>query len=251
MTLVVALKARDGVVLMSDSQAVVDDRVVATRTKAEKVRALHGKVAYGCSGSAGLEQRVAAALERSISADDCDLAIEDLRPKLMACVNQIQKDGAAEYVPVGDGLPPHVQALFAGFSHGAPWVYEISLTGHDEVHPQGEAIGSGRHFVAYLMQSTLHYEILRRGIDQITVLVYRAVADAIATDATSLGLPIQGYVVTEAGAEQLTPERMKAIDATLNSWKEQEHDIFRGLPGEPDEPRLIGAEPEEAGVKAD
>jgi 20S proteasome alpha/beta subunit len=212
MTLVVALKAADGVALVSDGQATNEDSIGRTRTAANKLFDLHGKVAFGCSGDAGLEQRVVRALSESVSLEDCSLPIEELRPQLLSAVNAVQKQAVEEHVHPGDGaLPAHVAVLFAGFSGGEPWVYEIGVTGKDEVHPNGEAIGHARHFPHYLMVSTLHYRLQDRGVELVKVLAYRAVMDAIKADASALGFPIHAYIVTEQGAERLEGDRQKAI----------------------------------------
>jgi 20S proteasome alpha/beta subunit len=230
MTLVVALKAADGVALVSDGQATSEDSIGRTRTAANKLFDLHGKLAFGCSGDAGLEQRVVRALTESVSLEDCSLPIEELRSQLLSAVNAVQKQAVEEHVHLGDGaLPAHVAVLFAGFSGGEPWVYEIGITGKDEVHPSGEAIGHARHFPHYLMVSTLHYRLQDRGVELVKVLAYRAVMDAIKADATALGFPIHAYIVTEHGAERLQDDRQKAIADALNGWKQQEHDIFRDL----------------------
>jgi 20S proteasome alpha/beta subunit len=232
MTLVIALKARDGVVLVSDGQATVDDdeSLVRTRIGANKLDDLHGVVAFGCSGQAGLQQRVAQALKAEVTPEHLKLAIDDLRPHLLSIVNRVQKEALDEHVSVREGaLPANIEVLFCGYSGGEPWVYEINMLGHDEVHPHGEAIGHARHFPAYLMVSTLHYRLLDRGVEQVTILAYRAVADAIKTDASALGPPIHAYIVTDGGALRLDEDRLKAIEETLNGWKQQEHDIFREL----------------------
>jgi hypothetical protein len=209
-------------------------------------------VAFGCSGDSGLQQRVARALKLGVTVEQCSLPIEELRPHLLAVVNGVQKEALEEHVCLSaDALPAHVEVLFAGFSAGEPWVYEIGVTGHDEVHPHGEAIGHARHFPAYLMVSTLHYELQDRGVELVKILAYRAVMDAIKTDATALGPPIHAYIVTEGRAERLEGERHKAIEDALNGWKQQEHDIFRDLlsadsaePEAPDSPETApGVQP--------
>jgi 20S proteasome alpha/beta subunit len=250
MTLIVALKGADGVALVSDGQATVDDNAVRTRTDANKLADLHGLVAFGCSGHSGLQQRVALALKGGITPEECRLPIEELRPRLFAVVNAVQKEAIEEHVPVHSGVPPaHLEILFAGYSGGEPWVYEIGVLGHDEVHPHGEAVGHARHFPAYLMVSTLHYNLAQRGVEQVKILAYRAVADAIKTDATFLGPPIHAYIVTAGGAERLDDARLKAIEDTLNGWKQQEHDIFRGLLAEDGCEQEVAAPEPVAGVQ--
>jgi 20S proteasome alpha/beta subunit len=235
MTLVLALKALDGVVLASDGQATTQDPIAPTRADAEdKLFTLHGRIAFGCAGSAGLQQRVVAALVEKISEASCARPIAELRPILHGVVNELQHRAVEEHVPLGDGGPPaHIEILFAGWSGGEPWIYEITANGADEVHPHGEAIGHARHFPYYLMVSTLHYELLERGVEQVRVMAYRAVVDAIKTDAGALGPPVHLVLVTAAGAQPLRGERLQAVHDSLNGWKTQEHDIFRALPGSP------------------
>jgi 20S proteasome alpha/beta subunit len=231
MTLVVALKAADGVALVSDGQATAMDNPIHTRSgDARKLYDLHGKIAFGCSGHAGLAQRVAAVLKREITPEQCEQPIEELRPILHDVVNHLQKQALEEHVAVKpDCLPAHIEVLFAGFSAGEPWVYEVAVQGEDEIHPAGEAIGHARHFPMYLMASTLHYELAERGVEQVKILAYRAVADAIKTEAGALSPPIHAYIVTAHGAEQLDKDRLRAVEDTLNAWKSQEKEIFRDL----------------------
>lgn len=231
MTLVVALRARDGVVIAADGQATTDDPLVPTKSESEeKLHILHGRVAYGCAGSVGLEQRVAEALQREISPEDCALPISALRPKLHAAVNAIQCAGKDEYVDLGreGDLPAHLEVLFCGVDPNEPWIYEIGVLGWDQLHPKGEAIGHATHFPYYLMVSTIHYELHERGVAQAKLLVYRAVHDAILTDAR-LGEPISLVTVTSEGVRRIDDDGLAAVRDSINGWKEQEHSIFRGL----------------------
>ena len=231
MTLVLALRARDGVVIAADGQATTDDPLVPTKSESdEKLHVLHSQVAYGCAGSVGLEQRVADALNATISAEDCSLPINVLRPKLHAVVNEVQSAGAAEFINLGrqGDLPAHLEILFCGVTEGEPWIYEIDLVGREQLHPKGEAIGHATHFPYYLMVSTIHYELHERGVAQAKLLAYRSVHDAILTD-TRLGHPISLLTVTAAGVHRLDEASLAAVRDSINGWKEQEYTIFRGL----------------------
>ena len=238
MTLVLALKASDGIVLASDGQATTEDPLAPTRGKAgDKLFTLHDRIAFGCAGSAGLQQRVVEALEEGISREECELPIGELRPMLHEIVNPLQHEALAEHVAVtAVSRPAHLEMLFAGWPSDGPWVYEICADGHHEIHPHGEAIGHARHFPHYLMASTLHYDVLDRGIEQVMVLAYRAVIDAIKSDASSLGPPVHLVLVTDEKAWRLDDVRLQSVRDTLNGWKAQEKDIFRSLPGEPAPP---------------
>jgi proteasome beta subunit len=258
MTLVLALKASDGIVLASDGQATTEDPLAPTRGAAEnKLFALHDRIAFGCAGSAGLQQRIVDGLKADISPNDCELPIAELRPKLHEAVNRLQHKALAEHVAISRRHhPAQLGMLFAGWTGDEQWVYEICPDGEDQLHPHGEAIGHARHFPAYLMESTRHYDVLNRGVEQVVVLAYRAVMDAIQTDAMSLGLPVHLVLVTEKTARRLDNDRLRSIEDTLNAWKDQEKDIFRALPGEPVAPAassgdaVPGIEPKVAAVES-
>lgn len=233
LTLVLAVAANDGVVLVADGQATAGKRFI-TRTPAEKLGCLYGRIAYGCAGHAGLRQRVVAGLEAGIAAEDCGEEIEFLRPKLLAVVNRVQKEAADEFVEIRYERPSTIEVLFVGVSDsGRPWIYEITEVGGDEVHPDAEAIGTGRHYARYALMSAEHYRLRERGLPQARVLAYRAVDDAIRTDAHDLGEPISVYTVTRHGARLLTDEELKDVSNAMAGWQKHEREVFQ-LVGEPD-----------------
>jgi hypothetical protein len=217
---------------------------VPTRSESEeKLHDLHGLIAYGCAGSVGLQQRVKAALDENISAADCGLPIEELRPELLSVVNAVQREALSEFIDLGENtLPAHLEALFCGVTEDEPWIYEINVAGADQLHPEGEAIGHATHFPYYLMVSTIHYRLAERGVHQVKLLAYRSVNDAIMTDAR-LGPPIKLLLVTTDGVRRLDDSALNAVRDSINGWKEQEHKIFRGLEGEA--PPQAGAGTEE------
>ena len=230
MTLVLALKARDGAVLVADGQATAG-RGVPTRSPAEKLGCLHGRIGYGCAGSAGLQQRLARKLNSEITAKDCQLPITELRPKLMAVVNAIQHAASSEYTRRDlVSQAPGIEVLFGGVSTEDSWVYEISADGEDQVHDTAEAIGAGRHFAAYALMSADHYGLHARDLAQVRLLGYRAVNDAIRTDAATLGEPIAVVEVTAAGARQLGDEEIEVLKSGLTIWQGHEREIFGKMP---------------------
>jgi 20S proteasome alpha/beta subunit len=234
MTLVLALTASDGVVLVADGQAVGGSQGQATRSRAQKLGDLHGRIAYGCAGSAGLRQRVVARLEETITPEDCHASIAELRPKLLKAVNAVQHEAAAEQVQLGPwGSEPNcMEVLFGGVSgEGKPWIYEITREGADEIHEKAEAVGSGRHYAMYALMSAEHYGLRERGLAQVRVVAYRAVDDAIRTDAQALGPPISLCVVTRESARTLEGDELAAVEQAVIAWQGHERDVF-GLIGD-------------------
>jgi 20S proteasome alpha/beta subunit len=226
MTLVLALRAQDGVVMASDGQA-TSATGVPTKTSTEKLDVLHEKIVFGCAGDAGLRQRGAKQLQAEISAEQCELPFEEIRDDLHAVVNKVQKHAEQAFVRktlMDEG--PAVEVLFGGVSAGEPWVYEVSGSGGDQRHELGEAIGHGRHFAAYALNSADHYELTTCGLRQVRLLAYRAVDDAIRTDATALGHPVHLVEVTGEGARRLSDNDLSSVKTAVNAWQGHESEIF-------------------------
>jgi 20S proteasome alpha/beta subunit len=226
MTLVVALRAADGVVMASDGQATAASGV-PTRTSTEKLDVLHGSIAFGCAGPAGLRQRLRAELQAQISAEICELPYDKLRDQLHTAVNKVQKWAEESFVRghVYDSAPG-LEVLFGGFTDGEPWIYEVSASGIDQRHHFGEAIGQGRHFAAYALVSAEHYELPTRGLSQVRLLAYRAVDDAIRTDASGLGPPVHVVQITDTGAKRLKDREMSGLKDAVTVWQGHECDVF-------------------------
>ena len=227
MTLIVALRAQAGVVMASDGQA-TSATGIPTRTSTEKLDVLHGRIAFGCAGSAGLRQRVRMELHEQIDPELCQQPLDnELRDKLFSIVNRIQKHAGDSFVQASPYDKLHtLDVLFAGHSEDESWIYEVTATGDDQRHGLGEAIGHGRHFAAYALVSAEHYQLTSRGLGQVRLLAYRAVDDAIRTDATGLGQPVHMIQLTAAGAQRLSDDQVAAVQNAVNAWQGHECDIF-------------------------
>lgn len=232
MTLVVALRASDGVVLAADGQATAAGGV-PTKTSTEKLDILHNRIAFGCAGPAGLRQRVCAELQEKITPEVIDLPFDELRDQLHAAVNEVQKwadDSSVLKSPFQ--RREGVEVLFGGFTEGEPWIFEVTAEGLDQRHVLCEAIGSARHFAAYAIVSAEHYELQAQGLKQVRLLAYRAVDDAIRTDATELGHPVHIVQVTGDGAKRLDDGELSALKGAVTVWQGHERDVFLNQDGE-------------------
>jgi 20S proteasome alpha/beta subunit len=247
MTLVIALSAHDGVVMVADGQATAGHGPLPTRTAARKLGILNERVLYGMAGSAGLRQRVVANIEQEIRAEDCGLPITELRPILLAAVNVIQRQAVGELVRLDflGSRPATVEVLFAGVSDdGCPWIYEITQDGSEEVHQRAEAIGKGRPYARYALMSADHYRLAERGLAQVRLLAYRAVDDAIRTDAQSLGGPIMLLEATRNGAREIQGTDLESLKTSLAAWQQHEQEIFEQQGALPLAPHGPAATPE-------
>ncbi|HET8893031.1 MAG TPA: hypothetical protein VFM96_02905 [Gaiellaceae bacterium] len=235
MTLVLAIKATDGVVLASDSQATSGAETVRTRGAARKLDDLHGSIAFGCSGDSGLRQRVVSELRARLTELDCAAPLEELRPRIRDIINPIQQQARAEHVPLDGTEPACLATLFAAVTGGRPWIYEVSADGKDEEHDPAEAIGVSRHYAIHGMLYNQHLGLDKRPMQQVRLAAYRIVMSAIAVDGTgNIGIPVQIYEVRANGVQIVSDEELKVIHLTLNGLKEQEGDLWRDFWREPD-----------------
>jgi len=218
----------------------------------KKLGNLHGRIAYGCAGSAGLKQRVVERLRATISAEDCELPLCELRPKIFKVVNQLQHDALAEHVQLTNSEPAHVAFLFGGVDDGTPWIYEIDVAGRDQEHFISEAIGQAAHFAHYGLMHHNHYELAKRDLKQVRMFAFRITANTILTDASgAAGVgSIQMYQVDSTGATELSDDEMKAMAYTLGVWQTRERDIFAGFHGAEDG-GAAGSSPVEKDASAD
>lgn len=227
MTLVLAIKAADGVVIASDSQATSGSDAVRTRGEAQKLGQLHDRIAFGCSGSSGLRQRVVEALREGLSAHDCLAPIEVLRPRIRGIVNPIQQEALAEHIDVGGSEPSCLAMLFAGVTDQRPWIYEIAADGKDEEHYDAEAIGQARHYAIHGMVHHRHLALTQRPLNQVRLVAYRIVLDTILADGTgAVGVPVQIYEARKSGVTVMTKTEFTAMHDALNGLKEQEGDLL-------------------------
>jgi ATP-dependent protease HslVU (ClpYQ) peptidase subunit len=227
MTLVLAIKARDGIVLASDSQATSGTDAMRTRGAARKLDDLHGRIAFGCSGSSGLRQRVVAGLREQLSPADCREPIERLRHRIHAIVNPLQQQARAEHVDLPGTHPPCLELLFVGVTDGRSWIYEIAGDGKEEEHELAEAIGGARHYAIHGMVYHQHLELPQRPLKQVRLAAYRVLLNTILADGTgAIGVPVQMYEARESGVRLVTLSELKVMHDTLNALKEQERDLW-------------------------
>lgn len=249
-----ALKGIDCVALAADGQA-TGGQQGATRTVAMKLGDLHGRIAFGFAGSAGLRQRVVRNLTAVVSSAECGLDIADLRPKLHLAVNSVQHQAQNEQLTdlrgaAISGERNLIHALFAGVSDaGVPWIYEVCSDGGDEEHDIAEAIGSGRVYAMCALMGTRHHHLDKQKDEGAVLLAYRVMADAITIAAHDLGFPISMYIARQEGATPLSEPELDAVKRRMIEWQMEERDVFthlaerRGLQPASEDSESVGLDP--------
>ena len=229
MTLVLAVAARDSVVIVADGQATGGDAGEETCMEVEKLGDLHGRIAFGCAGSAGLRQRIVANLQSTITRQECGAPITDLRPKLFSAVNVVQHEAATELVQHnGVRQAPHgIAVLFGGVADdGDRWIYEITWEGRDEIHEVAEAIGSARRYAITALLTRKRQGLGLQSMDAAGLLAYRVIHDVLYVGAHEIGKPITMYVVQKQGAQPVSDDGITALHQDMIGTQKLENEIL-------------------------
>jgi 20S proteasome alpha/beta subunit len=231
MTLVLALRCRDGVVLASDGQATSDAAGQPTRERMRKLFALGRSGAGGAAGSAGLQQD----LERALAELDGELDSETdpyaVRARLAGLVLPIQQRAFADYVPLPGTQPPDLTCLFCWHGPAGPRIFTIPRTGSDhQFHAPYAAIGTGDIFAAFAMRSVAHLGTPELGLEQAKMVAYNAISNAIDVAAVYLGPPIQMWVVTPRASYPVPREELDGrLSDSVDSWKARQREALGPL----------------------
>jgi 20S proteasome alpha/beta subunit len=228
-TVIVGLLGAECVALAADGYATGGSGPNTTGSAAMKIEVLHGRIACGFAGTAGLKQRVLPLLTEGLTPGQCGQPISALRPAIRGIVNSVQREAAAEQV---DGKDPiMLAALFVGVSDdGSPWIYEIADSGADEEHSLFEAIGSGRVYAQCSLSMNRHYGVVGPKQDIAMLFVYRAVADAIVIGRhRGIGPPIKVAIATRRGVEVLDAKHLERLQYQMEALQIEEREMFRRL----------------------
>lgn len=227
MTLILAIRASDGIVLASDSQATFRVSGAPVRMPEEKIFQL-GPLAWGASGQVGLAQRVKQALDGLGPKALQNRTLADWRNRLRNTVVPVLKEASSNFTGIPRDDPPALDILFCGWIGGGPFILEINKSGQDEQHEHREmcAIGSGDAVAYHACHSLAHYAISTRSLEECKWLAYRVVDSAIEIQAFALGQPIQMWQITAEGARRLQDEELKNIRDAVGSWKEYEKEAL-------------------------
>ncbi|HVE68882.1 MAG TPA: hypothetical protein VNB64_09910 [Solirubrobacteraceae bacterium] len=228
MTLVLAIRCREGLVLASDGQATSDAAGQPTRQPGRKLFDIGGRVAWGAAGSVGLQQTLRRELaDLNGHGGDAD----GVRRRLVSAVVPIQQQALRDFVPHPAAEPPDLACIFCWCDRDGPRILSVPRTGGDhQVHSRYSAIGTGDIFADFAMATIAHLGTAELGLEQAKMVAYKAIADAIEVAAVYLGPPIQMYVVTSGGARPVPREEIEGgLADSVEAWKERQRETLGPL----------------------
>ncbi|MDV3134616.1 proteasome protein [Mycobacterium sp. 29Ha] len=231
MTVVLALRCADGLVMASDSQ--ITDPVRAVSYPAQKLHALGKHAAWGGSGSRAvlfdLEQIFDAEADAIVEAPDVGHALQQ---RVVPVLEQHYSSFIPE-VPGGKpGATPATYMLAAGYSDGKPFIVDIDphgLIGHHE-ETGFQAVGSGSPMAQQAYALLAHFQMSKRSIDYGVVAALR-VLDTLDTSSPSIGGPMDICRMTPDGARHFDEEEVAQVREHVAKWIELEQKAIDELFG--------------------
>ena len=229
MTVVLALRCANGVVLASDSQ--ITDPGRGLTYPAQKLHPLGTHGAWGGSGSRSVLHDV----EQVFSAEpEAILQSENIGHALQARVVPILKhhyeNFIAEVPGQEKGGTPATYVLAAGYVGDEPFIVDVDpngLIGH-HVETGFQAIGSGAAMAQQAHALLAHFGMSKRDVDYGVVAALR-VLDALDASSPSVGGPMDICRITPGGATHLEPDEVDEVRRRVGRWVELEHHALDGL----------------------
>lgn len=229
MTVVLAIRCGDGLVMAADSQITDDDRGVSFR--ARKLHRLADVGAWGGSGSRAvlkeLEERFDAAGEGIARADDVARALQgEVLPVLRHHYDHFVDD-----VP-GDegGGTPAAYVLAAGYREGEPFVVEVNPNGLVGRYADVgfHAVGGGAPLAMQAHALLAHYPMTAREVAYGEVTAVR-VLDALARTSPKVGGPLSVARITPDRVELLDEDDVAAHRRRIERWEHLEAGVLDRL----------------------
>jgi proteasome beta subunit len=235
MTVVLALRCQDGVVLAADSQ--ITDGARGLSYPSQKLHPFGATAAWGGSGSRAvlleLESIFVESAASVLGAANVGRAVQEQVLPLL----RHHYDSFIETVPgeKSSGATPATYVLTAGYTtDGRPFIVDIDPHGligrYEEVG--FHAIGSGAAMAQQAGALLAHFEMTERDVDH-GVLAAVRVLDTLRITSPSVGGPVDVYRMTVDGAVALSAEDIEAVRARVKVWEELENDLLDRLPANP------------------
>jgi proteasome beta subunit len=228
-TVVLAVRCEDGLVLASDSQITEKGRGMSY--PAQKLHDLGPDAAWGGSGARSvlldLEVIFRREADEIVGSRDVARAVQE---RVLPVLRHHYDTFIAEVPGEGTAGTPSAYVLAAGYSHGEPFIVEINPNGminrYEEIG--FHAIGSGAPMAQQAGALLAHFQMAERDVAYGVVVVVR-VLDALAQTSPSVGGPIDVCRLTEDGAHHLDDDEIAEVRDNVARWEELEKEALDQL----------------------
>lgn len=229
MTVVLALRCANGIVLASDSQ--ITDPGRGLTYPAQKLHPLGEHAAWGGSGSRAVLYDV-----EQIFNDEADAVVEArnvghaLQERVLPILRHHYDNFIADVPGQDTAGTPATYVLAAGYSGDTPFIVDLDpngLVGHHET-TGFQAVGSGAAMAQQAHALLAHFQMAERDIDYGVVAALR-VLDALDASSPSVGGPMDICRITPDGAQHLSPDEVDEVRTHVARWVALEHDALDQL----------------------
>lgn len=229
MTVVLAVRCEDGLVLGSDSQITESDRGMSYPDP--KLHRLGDGAVWGGSGARSvlhdLEVQFAAEAEEIVGSQDVGRALQER-------IVPVLRHHYEHFIPEVPGEQfegtPSAYVLAAGYSHGEPFIVQVDPTGlvgrYEDVG--FHAIGSGAPMAQQAGALLGHFQMMDRDVDYGVMAVVR-VLDALKVSQPMVGGPLNIARITPDGARQLEEKDIEEARRHVARWEQAERRALDGL----------------------
>ncbi|MCK4576194.1 hypothetical protein KAU34_07285 [candidate division WOR-3 bacterium] len=236
MTLIIALKCKDGVILGSDTEQtrMILGGIGVKDKKKRKVKVIGSCAIMGCAGDVDFIQKVEKQCDMINERLSSTSSIDDLTGTIKGIVFSIRKadierDSGLYPFRIGTTLS-EMGIILIGHRNGEPTITVIDSNAKDIEIDDKVAIGIGEPFAEVILKQ--HYtEDL--DLDKALFLVYRAIALTESTGVQGVGSPIQLWTITGHGSKiKIQPVDdgiIKALDSSNKSVEQILGDVFSGF----------------------
>jgi proteasome beta subunit len=229
MTIVMAARCKDGLVLGSDTQITESDRGVSY--PAQKLHPLGEHAAWGGSGARSVLMDLA-----EVFSEDADAIVgatkvdRELQERTLPVMRH-HYENFIEKVP-GEELEgtPSAYVLAVGYSGERPWIIEINPNGivshYEDIG--FKAVGGGTQMAQQAGALLAHFRMVDRDVHYGVVAAIRII-DALAQTSPSVGGPLNVVRITPDGAHHLEQDEIEDERAHVRRWEELEQKALDDL----------------------
>ena len=231
MTVVLALKCADGIVLAADSQ--VTDAARGLSYPSQKLHPFGETGGWGGSGARAvlleLEQVFASCADAVLGGENLGRAVQEQVIPLL----RHHYENFIEVVPgeKAGGATPATYVLTAGYAKGEPFIVDIDPHGligrYEEVG--FHAVGSGSAMAQQAAALLAHFQMPDRDVDHGVLAVVR-VLDALRITSPSVGGPVDVFRLTADGRTALSEDDIERVRQQIRRWSELENEVLDRLP---------------------
>jgi proteasome beta subunit len=221
-TVVLALRCADGMVLGSDSQVTESDRGMSY--PARKLHPLGEMAAWGGSGARSVLHDLEMIFEQEAAAVPGARDVAHALQERMVPVLRRHYDLYIPEVPGGEVEgSPSAYLLAAGYSQGEPFIVKVDPTGllgrYEEVG--FHAIGSGAPMAQQAGALIGHYQMGERDVEYGVLAVVR-VLEALRISQPMVGGPLNLVRLTADGAHFLDDDAVEEAREQVERWKQED-----------------------------